>query len=240
MVTGAGIARGYLNQPALTHQKFITSVNGSRIYRTGDIGCLDSEGNLLFSGRRDSQVKIRGHRVEMDEVEQAILNVREVQQAVVKTFQDDDGFYFLVAYYKSAVTLEVQLFHNALRSALPAYSIPSYFVAVSEFPLTGHGKIDKDQLGPPPLLNDAGYAAPRTKTEKDLALIWSKILNVDQVGLHDNFFTLGGHSLKATALISEINRVLKKRIDIDVIFSHATLRDLAFWLLPLPKHRRSN
>ena len=207
-IGGANLARGYLNQPALTAEQFIphpfSNAPGARLYKTGDLARYLPDGNIEFLGRTDYQVKIRGYRVELEEVEAALEQHPAIRQAVVCAQEDIQGNKRLVAYVvlskETAVSLHT--LRSFLQTKLPDYMVPAAFVVLDALPLTPNGKIDRQALPAPdqtrPSLGEA-FVAPRTPTEELLAGIWAHVLGVESVGLHDNFFALGGHSLLAHA-----------------------------------------
>ncbi|NKI72793.1 AMP-binding protein, partial [Collimonas pratensis] len=203
-IAGDGLARGYLNRPGLTAEKFIPNpfsrVAGARMYRSGDLARYLPDGNIEYLGRGDQQVKIRGFRIELGEIEEALFALSEVRDGVVLVREDDPGDKRLVAYVvpHDAVVFDGAALRTALSRTLPDYMIPVHFIALENLPLTSNGKIDRKALPAPDMTrHDNGYVAPRTQTEKVLAGIWSEILKLDRVGVHDNFFTIGGHSLMA-------------------------------------------
>jgi amino acid adenylation domain-containing protein len=215
-VAGAGLARGYLDRPGLTAQRFLANpfgLPGSRMYRTGDVVRWTAEGNIAFVGRADEQVKIRGFRVEPGEVEAVLARHPDIREtAVIARAVDaasgDDGTALkrLVAY---VVSVDGQVLTNSelreyIGQWLPEYMVPSAFVALDELPLSPHGKLDRRALPDPDghVVTSNGYVAPRTDTEQVLAEIWADVLDVEQVGVEDNFFELGGDSLRSVQLTS--------------------------------------
>src|SRR5262249_30716136 len=202
-VAGVGVARGYGRRPALTAARFVAdpfAADGSRMYATGDRVRWRREGQLEFLGRLDAQVKVRGYRIEPGEIEAALVRHPAVTAAAVGVFQDG-----LVAYLVPAVPAVDEL-RGFLRRTLPDYLVPTMFLALEALPYTSHGTFDHAAL---PAREHArpelgGYRAPRTPTETLLAEIWADILDLDRVGVFDDFFTLGGHSLLATQVISRL------------------------------------
>jgi amino acid adenylation domain-containing protein/non-ribosomal peptide synthase protein (TIGR01720 family) len=218
---GDGLARGYLHRADLTAERFVPHpfVSGARLYRTGDVGRWRWDGAVEFIGRRDTQVKVRGYRIETGEIEAALLRHPLIAEACVIAMPTDAGTRELVAYITgdSAVTTAVAREH--LTALLPAYMVPSAFVRLDRLPLTRNGKVDRSALPDPDAAGEQrdGYEAPRTPVERALCVIWSEVLQVRDVGVRDNFFELGGHSLKATRVLTRIHRELTDQI---------TLRDL--------------
>ncbi|MCP4401549.1 MAG: amino acid adenylation domain-containing protein [bacterium] len=244
-LTGIGLARGYLNRPALTREKFIPfpfptpdHQKGARLYRTGDLGRWRPDGAIEFLGRLDSQVKIRGYRIELGEIEERLRQHETVQDAVVvaKDFTET-GSKELAAYIITHEELRgkkeeltVHDLHEYLQQTLPDYMIPSYFIQLDVIPLTIHGKLDYRALPVPSEAGMAGgttYFAPRDKIERQLAQIWQEILLVPKVGIRDNFFALGGHSLKAIQIAIRVQQALGNELSLQTFFRHPTVETQA-------------
>ncbi|HYF30282.1 MAG TPA: non-ribosomal peptide synthase/polyketide synthase [Chitinophagaceae bacterium] len=228
-VGGAQVARGYLNRPELTEQKFIDNPftnDGSKLYKTGDLGRWLPDGTIEYLGRIDEQVKIRGYRIEPGEVERALASHPAIKQAVViaRSKQDDK---FLVGYFTSDETLDAPTLKSYLQQQLPDYMIPAWFVQVENIPLTPNGKVDKKALPQADGSPAREYIPPRTTIEKKLVAIWEEVLNRQQVGMADNFFDLGGHSLKAVQVMSRIYKELSVKLELKELFTHSVLSDLA-------------
>ncbi|MCP4108164.1 MAG: AMP-binding protein, partial [Desulfobacteraceae bacterium] len=231
-ISGSGLARGYLNNSVLTNEKFIDNpfMTGEGMYRTGDLARWLPDGNIEFLGRIDSQVKIRGFRIEPGEIENTLIQYEDIDSAVVLAKEGIDGdSKYLVAYYMSETEIEASDLRIFLKRSLPDYMVPSCFVYMDKFPLTSNGKIDRKALPEP----DGGigtgvvYIAPRNEAEEKLVKIWEEILILDKIGIHDNFFDLGGHSLKATRLVSRISKDLGVGISLKDIFSNPTIESIA-------------
>ena len=235
-VSGAGVARGYLNRVELTHEKFVADTiqaNG-RMYRTGDRGRLLANGQIEFLGRVDQQVKIRGFRIEPGEIENRILNKDGVKEAVVdvgkKKVAEDREENFLCAYLVSSGTLDTKQLRQELAEELPEYMVPAYFIQLEKIPLTPNGKIDRKALPSPDAIADAAsFKMPQTPMEKKLAQLWSDILSRDiaTIGVDDTFFELGGHSLNATIAVSRLHKEFNVRIPLAEFFSISTIEALA-------------
>jgi len=233
-LSGAGLAHGYLNQPELTAAKFIPHPfrEQARLYKTGDRVRILSDGNIEFIGRVDEQVKIRGFRIEPGEVECALLQSPLLKQAVVVARPGASGSLRLVAYLvpQPGQSVEIDPLRQALKANLPEYMVPSAFVPMQELPLTPSGKIDRNQLPEPepdrPELQ-AGYVAPRTAAERRLAEIWCEVLGVKQVGVHQNFFELGGDSLMAIRLLSRMGKSFQIELPLSILFERPTIAGLA-------------
>jgi amino acid adenylation domain-containing protein len=231
-IGGAGIARGYLNRPELTAERFIASpfVEGDRLYKTGDLGRYAQDGTIAFLGRIDEQIKISGFRIEPGEIEAALKLDPAVRDAFVMAREDAPGDRRLVAYVAPAsASGGVQDLRAFLEAKLPAYMVPSAFVFIDSFPLTTNGKLDRNALPAPQTrsASDAPYAAPGTPTEEALARIWCEILNAKQVGVHDNFFKIGGSSLLATRVISRVRKAFQVELKLAAIFRCPEIAGLA-------------
>ena len=223
-IAGAGLAVGYYNQPELTAERFIanpfSSRADSRMYRTGDLVRYRPDGNLEFVGRRDSQVKFRGYRIELQEIESTLAQHEDVHEVVVLLREDQPGKQRLVGYVVArakageAVVSASEL-RRELGDVLPAYMVPSAIVFLDAMPLTPHGKIDTANLPIPDRSSserESGFVAPRNEMETTIANIWLDVLDVDRVGSHDNFFDLGGHSLLLMTVISELKKQLNVKL----------------------------
>jgi amino acid adenylation domain-containing protein len=229
LIGGAGVARGYLGRAAMTAERFVPdpfSIEGARLYRTGDRARWRADGTLEFLGRVDAQVKIRGFRIEPGEIEAVLRGHASVADCVVVAREDVPGDRRLVAYVAGGAEADVLREH--LRGSLPEYMIPSAFVFLDGLPLTPNGKVDRKALPVPEYAAEAAlYVAPRTPVEEVLAEIWSEVLGVERVGVHDSFFELGGHSLLIMRLLARIQATLDLRISIRTVFSLPTLEGMA-------------
>jgi amino acid adenylation domain-containing protein len=227
------LSPGYWRKPELTGAVFSADLaGGDRIYRTGDLGRILSDGCLEHLGRKDFQVKIRGHRIEVTEVEMALLDLDTIKEAVVVARKDDSGDQRLVAYVvpHNQPGPTVTSLRHVLRGRLPDYMIPSAFMVLDALPLTPNRKLDRKALPDPgksrPKL-DAPYVAPRTPIEEALAEIWAEVLSLDEVGIHDNFFELGGHSLAASQVISRVIKRLQLGLPVQSLFQAPTVAEMA-------------
>ncbi|KRP58564.1 non-ribosomal peptide synthetase [Pseudomonas trivialis] len=228
-IGGAGVAKGYLNQPQLTAEKFIPNPFGEgQLYRTGDLACWQADGTLLYLGRNDLQVKIRGFRIEPGEIEAGMAAFPQVKDAVVMVREDEPGDKRLVAYYTAAAALPIEALRDHLHGRLPDYMVPSAYVWLALLPLTANGKLDRKALPAPDhaALLSRGYEAPQGEVEAVLAQIWQDVLKLERVGRHDHFFELGGHSLLAVSLIERMRQV-GLSADVRVLFSQPSLAALA-------------
>lgn len=221
-IGGDGVAAGYLNNEVLTADRFIANPYGEGLlYRTGDIARWHYTGDIEYQGRRDNQVKIRGYRIELGEIESALISSGLVSQAVVITV-GEGAERALSAYYTIEKEAPVAQIRSYLQSRLPHYMVPAYFTELPELPLTSNGKIDRKSL-PQPNQQTRRYRAPETGTEQMLAGIWAGVLGCEQVGLDDNFFEIGGNSLKAMQVISKIFREHSVKLDLRDLFANAVL-----------------
>ncbi|PBP81277.1 non-ribosomal peptide synthetase, partial [Pseudomonas syringae] len=234
-IGGIGVARGYLNLPELSAERFIADPFSddpqARLYKTGDVGRWLANGALEYLGRNDFQVKIRGLRIEIGEVEAALAKHPAVHEAVVTAREDIPGDKRLVAYYTQSAehtAVDIDTLRGHLQQQLPEYMVPAIYVLLESMPLTSNGKLDRKALPAPDgdALISRGYEAPQGEIEEQIAVIWQDLLGVEQVGRHDHFFELGGHSLLAVSLTGRM-RQLGLRADVRVLFSQPTLAALA-------------
>ena len=238
-IGGAGVAQGYLNRPELTAQRFIpnpfSTEPGARLYKTGDLARYLADGNIEFLGRLDTQVKLRGFRIELGEIEAVLARHPAVRQSAIliheatpgRSVTGERGDKRLVAYVvpnPGQVPTSGEL-RRYLQECLPEYMVPSAFVILETLPLTPNGKVDRRALPAPELAET--YAAPSNPVQEILAGIWAEVLGLDRVGIHDNFFEMGGHSLVATQLISRLRGALQVELPLRTVFEAPTVADLA-------------
>jgi acyl-coenzyme A synthetase/AMP-(fatty) acid ligase len=227
-VGGDGVGWGYVGRPAATAATFLADPfaarPGARMYRTGDLVRHLADGRLVFVGRRDHQVKIRGHRTEIGEVEAALRAVPAVTDAVVVADAGAGGQLRLVAYAVGGI--EAASLRSELARLLPEYMVPAAFVRLDALPLTANGKLDRRAL-PKPDLGGGGGRAPRTEVERVLCGLFGDVLGLESVGIDDSFFELGGHSLLATRLASRVHSALNRDLPIRVLFDTPTVAGLA-------------
>ncbi|MGB8452323.1 MAG: amino acid adenylation domain-containing protein, partial [Anaerocolumna sp.] len=228
-VAGDGIARGYLNRQELTAEKFVADPfkAGERMYRTGDLARWLTDGNIEYLGRIDDQVKIRGFRIELGEIEAQLLMHPSIREAVVIAREDSQGDKYLAAYYTGEEGLEAAELREQMAEALPDYMVPSYFVQLGTMPVTSNGKVDKKALPEPERCGNAGigYTGPRNDMDAKIQKVWQEILGIEQIGIDDNFFMLGGNSIKAIQAVSKL--ALEFEIEINDIFRCPTIRTLS-------------
>jgi thioesterase domain-containing protein/acyl carrier protein len=246
-IGGVGVGRGYLNRPDLTDEKFIPNPFGNskfkiqsskfnRLYKTGDLARYLPDGNIEYVGRIDHQVKIRGFRIELGEIENALSKHPEVREAVVIARSEKSGDKQLVAYVVPNVggghggtAPTPSTLRSFLKQKLPDYMVPAAIVVLESFPLTPNGKLDRRALPAPDTSSfvAASFVAPRDEIEGQLAQIWSEILNIHPVGVKDNFFDLGGHSISAVQLMGKIKQQFGKTLPLTALFPSATIEELA-------------
>ena len=231
-IGGAGVGKGYFNDPEKTAQSFIPDPfkgGEARMYASGDLGRWMPDGNIDFSGRSDFQVEIRGYRVEMGEIEAVLSSYEMVKECVVIDKKDAEGQVRLIAFYLADSPVSIEELHAHMKEYLPHYMIPSQFIYLESLPMTPNGKLDREVLVKMITLevNQTEYIEPRTEIEGLLVDIWKDILKVERIGVLDNFFDLGGHSLKATRVMSRIKSMLNIDIPLRVMFEQPTVRDLA-------------
>jgi len=232
-VGGDGLALGYLNQPELTAEKFVPNpfAPGQRLYKTGDLGQWSLDGTMAFMGRRDHQVKIRGYRIELGEIESVLRSYPNIEDAVVIAREDSNGDKELIAYLTGGETLsDATVLGVYLGGILPFYMVPAYFVQLPELPLNANGKVDRKQLPAPEgmgISSGVEYVEPRNETEAKLLKMWQEILLKEKISVKDNFFAIGGHSLKATKLMSHISKEFEVKLSLPVLFSNPTIEHIA-------------
>lgn len=231
-IGGDGVAAGYLDNPVLTAEKFIADPfkQVPRIYKTGDVGRWLPDGSIEFLGRTDDQVKIRGFRIEPGEVTNAILSHPDVESAIVLAKSDAGGDKRLIAYVAGSDALNIEAIEIYLKQILPHFMQPAQYIQLDAMPLNANGKIDRKKLPDPSgagFKNAVEYVAPRNEVEEKLVMMWQEILDKTNIGIKDNFFTLGGHSLKVVQLISRINSVFLVKIDIQNIFKDPNIESIA-------------
>jgi acyl-CoA synthetase (AMP-forming)/AMP-acid ligase II/acyl carrier protein len=232
---GVGIARGYRNRPDLTAERFIPDPfdpAGGRLYRTGDLARRQPDGGLTFLGRLDNQVKIRGHRIELEEIVAALATHPGVENSAVTAQPGPDGDLRLVAFVvaSAGASLSPGALRTTLRSRLPEHMLPATFVMLDALPLTPSGKVDRAQLPGAETIEpvrDQDFTAPRTAVEVRLAAVLEDVLGVQPIGAADNFFLLGGHSLLGIQLIARLREIFGVELSLRTVFDHPTLEDLA-------------
>jgi amino acid adenylation domain-containing protein len=233
-VAGDCLARGYLDRPELTAERFIADPfrPGGLLYKTGDLGCFHEDGNIEFLGRRDNQVKIRGLRIELGEIESALATHDSVRHSAVVVSGDEAANHLLVAYIvpaKEHTVIQSEL-RRHLKTKLPDYMVPTAFVTIDALPTTPNGKLDLRALPPFDAArrqSPDGYVAPRNELEETLVAIWAEVLKVDRIGVLDNFFELGGHSLMVAQVIARVRKYTGVEVPVRSLFEEPTVASLA-------------
>lgn len=230
-IGGQGVARGYRNRDELNAERFIADPfrPGGRLYRTGDLARWRDDGVLEYLGRADQQVKIRGHRVELGEIEAQLRGFAEVAEAAVALHRDAAGNALLTAYVVPAAGADAkpEALRRALAARLPDYMVPAAWIELAALPMTSSGKLDRKALRPPERDRRSAYVAPRTEAERKLAAIWQQIFKLERVGIHDNFFELGGDSLTAAELVAALPRHFGSELSMGALFEGSTIAGLA-------------
>ncbi len=246
-VSGVCLAWGYLNMPELTAEKFVPNPFveevGARLYRTGDLARWRADGTIELVGRADYQVKIRGFRVELNDVEAVLAQHEGVEKCAVVLYAPDEAQKRLVAYVQPKTAVSPTDLRHFLRERLPGYMVPADYVLLDKFPLTPTGKIDRKNLPVPEktLLAVANeYVPPRNELEAALVEIWQKLLKRERIGIHDNFFDLGGHSLLSAQLFAAIDKQLNKHLPLATLFRAPTIAELAECLVTETADTRSS
>jgi amino acid adenylation domain-containing protein/non-ribosomal peptide synthase protein (TIGR01720 family) len=229
VVSGAGVGRGYLNQPEKTSAVFINDPfivhEKVRMYRTGDVGRWLPDGNIEFFGRQDSQIKINGHRIELGEIESQLLGKEKIREAVVIVNEKEGGKY-LAAYYVADKEIPQEQLRKYLSGKLPDYMLPAYYIYMKAFPVSSSGKVDRKNLPDPNFTTGKKYVAPITEEEKLLAEAWSKVLGVERISITDNFFSIGGDSIKSIQVCSAM-RTANYKLSVRDIFNYQTIETLS-------------
>jgi amino acid adenylation domain-containing protein len=236
-IAGAGVARGYWGRPELTETRFLPDpfdpVPGRRMYRTGDLARYRRDGQIQLIGRTDHQIKLRGHRIELGEIEVVIERHPEVLQAVVALHGEGNSQQLIACIKQSGDTVDTGNLRSWLQQRLPDYMVPSSFITLEEIPLTPNGKVDRKQLPKPKASTretSTPIASPRNRLEEQLVQIWSEILGVDRVGVRDNFFDLGGHSLLLIRVHARLRQELDSNVAVIDLFRYPTIESMASWL----------
>ncbi len=228
-ISGDGVAKGYLNRPELTKEKFVEDPfnPGQRMYKTGDLVRWLEDGTIEYLDRMDSQVKIRGHRIEPGEIQRYLMEEEEIRDAIVIKDEDEQGS-CLCAYFVANSKIEPAALRKRMLQKLPAYMVPGYFVELDAIPLTANGKADKQSLPKPDFTGQTAesYAKPTTEMEVNLAQVWQDVLGLEKVGIYDNFFELGGDSIKAIRIAARLNQQQMK-LETKTLFRYPTIAELA-------------
>jgi amino acid adenylation domain-containing protein len=231
-ISGTSLARGYVNRPDMTAERFIPNPfsPGARLYRTGDRARYLADGSIEFLGRNDHQIKIRGHRIELGEIEAVINRHPAVSESIVDCHEDGRGEKRLTAYVVPREELSVDELRGYLLEQVPDYMVPGAFLVLERLPLNANGKVDREALPSADALHGASradYVEPRTEMERTISRVWQELLGLEKVGIHDNFFDLGGHSLLLIRMQSALQEVLQRDIAIVELFKHPSISTLA-------------
>jgi aryl carrier-like protein len=234
VVKSGYLPSGFWNRPDLTESVFLPVPGGGqeRMYRTGDLGRRLTDGCLVHLGRKDHQVKVRGHRIEVAEIEAVLRSLDTVQETVVMPWKGQEGEQHLVAYFVPAAgrTPSITALRQALAQKLPGYMVPEYLVQLAEFPRAAGGKINRGALPSPGRLRpplQIPFVAPRNPAEEELARLWTEILGIDGIGVHDPFLDLGGDSLRAMQLMSRIVKFFDADLSVRTMLESPTIADMA-------------
>lgn len=238
-IGGIGLSRGYLNKPQLTAEKFVANPfrAGERMYKTGDLGRWLPDGNIEYLGRKDDQVKIRGYRIELGEIEAALLKQPGVSAAAVTVKTSRDGDKDLLAYIVSNREYTVSELKTALGNTLPGYMVPAYYMPLASMPLSANGKLDRKKLPEPDGMGLSGskaYVAPANELEEQLVHIWQDLLGREKVGVRDNFYEIGGNSIKIIRLSKILSKTLDKDISVALLFQYPNIADLVDYITQEP------
>ncbi|MGG4268279.1 amino acid adenylation domain-containing protein, partial [Peribacillus simplex] len=245
-VAGDGLARGYLNNPVLTAEKFTEHPleEGERLYKTGDLVKWLPDGTLEYLGRMDHQVKIRGYRIELGEIKENLLSLSDISEALVVAIKGQNDEQHLVAYYtlNEGCNVQVSTLRDYLKNNLPGYMVPSHYMELKKFPVNSSGKVNRKALPLPDTtsVTYSMYSAPSIEMEFQLVKLWKEILKVDACGIDDHFFDMGGHSLRATQLTFRIYEDLGIELPLRYVFRYPTIRELAAYMKGLNRSLKTS
>lgn len=239
-IGGVGLARGYLHQPELTAARFVDNpfTSGTKMYRTGDLARWLPDGNIQFLGRIDHQVKIRGYRIELSEIESHLHAHEAIQEVVVVARQGVNSDSYLCAYFLAKEEITATELQEFLKKKLPGYMMPAYFVQLDQMPFTTNGKINRRALPEPSIesMRTTEYLAPRNELESQLAIIWENVLEVQKLGVRDNFFNSGGDSIRAIRLVSRMNKAFDTDLTIAELYENENIAKMAQQIKHLERH----
>jgi len=230
-IGGDGLAIGYWNRESLNHERFIDHPfqQGEKLYKTGDLAKWLDDGNIDYIGRTDQQIKLRGYRIEIGEIEEVIRRYEFIQQAIVRVVYNDQQEPFLAGYYTASQHISKKELRYYLSQLLADYMVPTAFIQVTEFQLTVNGKINSEVL---PHIQESDikqelYVAPQTEMEQIIAMVWSNLLGIEKISIYDSFFTIGGHSLLGIQVTTELEHILELSLSIRLLFEYPTIQELA-------------
>ncbi len=242
-IAGEGVARGYVNRPELTAEKFVDHPfePGKKMYKTGDLAMWLPDGQIEFLGRADHQVKIRGYRIELGEVEQQLLSHEKIKEAAVISGKDQNGNSYLCAYFASDQELPAANVRQFLEREMPDYMIPSYFVKLDRLPRTPSGKVDRSALPEADgnLIEGTRYDPPRNEIERKLVQVWREILGAEDIGISHHFFAAGGDSIKALQIVSRLAK-MNLKLEMKALFANPKIKDLSRLITEETRHRKHN
>ncbi|MDP4179621.1 MAG: amino acid adenylation domain-containing protein [Bacillota bacterium] len=233
-VSGRRLARGYLNRDELTTEKFIANPfePDKRLYKTGDLVRMLPDGTIEILGRIDNQVKVRGYRIELSEIEERLMKFENIKEAVVTVFESEDGEKSICAYYTKKKDIDIAKIKEFLSLELPSYMAPSYFIPLESIPITKNGKVDRNSLPKPTEAFSIGveYVEPQSKIEKVIADLWKQVLGIAEIGTNHNFFDIGGDSMRLTRLFLKLEDIYPGLLTVSDLFSYATISKLALYI----------
>jgi acyl-coenzyme A synthetase/AMP-(fatty) acid ligase/acyl carrier protein len=242
-VGGVGVVRGYLNRPELTAEKFVSVSyrsyksyrtyifsNSKKIYKTGDMARWLPDGNIEFVGRKDTQVKIRGFRIELGEIENRLLAYAGITQSAVIAGTDEKGDRVLIAYVIADSEVDGSDLKDFLAGQLPVYMIPPYFVRLDRIPLTPNGKVNVKALPEPEVISEIEYVEPQNRVQERIQKIWQEVIGVERIGIYDNFFDIGGHSLRGIQVVNALHSEFDVKVPLAEIFRTPTIKGLAEYI----------
>ena len=231
-IAGDGVARGYINNSELTDERFVLNsfIPFKRMYKTGDLARRLENGNLEYVGRADRQVKIRGYRIELSEIENRLLSFSGMKQVVATMKEDNTGNKYICCYFVADMEKHEPELRNYLSRELPQYMIPAYFVQLESIPVSSNGKVEVNLLPSPVKTAHVDFVPPRDEIEEQLVRMWKDILKIDNIGVYNDFFEFGGHSLRATVLINRINKELNVEVPLGEIFREPTIAAIAQYI----------
>lgn len=231
-IAGQQVARGYFNRAKLTAEKFTNSpfIPGERMYKTGDLARWMPDGNIEFLGRKDNQIQLRGYRIELGEVESILRQQEAIDSAAILMKKMADGEQEMVAYFISSKKQNVATLKRQMGMILPKYMIPAYFVQMDEFPMSSNSKIDRSKFPDPisvPFDLGIEHVAAESETEKMLVNIWREVLGIKKIGVEDNFFDIGGNSIKILKVVGLIDKAFDIKVPVVDIYKYPNIKALA-------------
>ncbi|OXZ30943.1 non-ribosomal peptide synthetase, partial [Finegoldia magna] len=230
-IGGKGLAREYYRDEEKTKSAFINHSKYGRLYKTGDYGVMNRDGNIIFLGRKDYQVKIGGHRIELGEIENQLMKYEKVSNCTVVDWENDDGQKYLCAYIVSNEDFESEEMSKFLSLSLPEYMVPQYYERISSIPININGKVDKKKLQKPETKSKDNIVLPRTEMEKNVSMIWEEVLNISPISVKDSFMNLGGDSIKIVKIMSLISERFNLKIPYRDFLKYDTIEELTKFII---------